>query len=173
MKILDAKQGQRCDAAEYLTFTHRRCATCKKVKAVGQFYKKNTRTARGWYWDSRCIDCRRVECKSYSKTDRTRHAERVRQWRRKNPEKAKINTFKGRLKHVYGITPEQLEAMKVAQNHRCAICDRKPAKLLIDHNHTTGKVRSLLCPTCNTFLGWYETKADTIIAFQTYLEEHT
>lgn len=45
-------------------------------------------------------------------------------------------------------------------------------RLFVDHCHTKGHVRSLLCQTCNTFLGWYEKKADTILKFQRYVENH-
>lgn len=45
MKILDGQKGKRCDEAEYLTYTHKRCPACKAVKAVSLFYRKNTQTA--------------------------------------------------------------------------------------------------------------------------------
>jgi hypothetical protein len=57
------------------------------------------------------------------------------------------------------------------QDGRCAICGRKTDRLFVDHCHTRGHVRGLLCQTCNTFLGWYEKKADTILRFQAYLED--
>jgi Recombination endonuclease VII len=59
--------------------------------------------------------------------------------------------------------------MREEQGGRCAICGRATERLLVDHCHVTGCVRGLLCYTCNTFLGWYEAKADTILQFQAYL----
>lgn len=53
---------------------------------------------------------------------------------------------------MYGLSPEQYEAMLDESGGRCALCGRE-AKLHVDHNHETGKVRGLLCVTCNTGLG--------------------
>jgi hypothetical protein len=62
--------------------------------------------------------------------------------------------------------------MRKRQNGRCAICQKKTNRLFVDHCHTKGHVRALLCQTCNTFLGWYEKKADTILKFQQYISTH-
>ena len=67
---------------------------------------------------------------------------------------------RSKLKNTYGLTPEQYDVMLEAQGSCCAICDaKKPGgrtKLFfIDHCHTTGKVRGLLCMRCNTGLGLF------------------
>lgn len=51
------------------------------------------------------------------------------------------------------ITVEQFQALVAAQNGRCALCGKVPPKLHVDHCHDTGRVRALLCSTCNTGLG--------------------
>lgn len=59
----------------------------------------------------------------------------------------------------YGLTPEQVETMLVRQNHRCAICQGERdtgRRLHVDHCHKSGAVRGLLCPRCNSQLGWFE-----------------
>ena len=44
--------------------------------------------------------------------------------------------------------------MQLEQDNRCAICGAMPKKpLFVDHCHVTGKVRGLLCVSCNTALG--------------------
>jgi hypothetical protein len=56
----------------------------------------------------------------------------------------------------------------------CAICGRPPKtrKLHVDHDHKTGKVRGLLCYTCNRFiLGRYATPAK-LRAAADYLERN-
>lgn len=59
------------------------------------------------------------------------------------------------LKHAYGITPADEEAMLVAQGGACAICGAKPKKvrLSVDHCHVTRRVRGLLCQSCNMLMG--------------------
>jgi hypothetical protein len=42
------------------------------------------------------------------------------------------------------------------QQGRCAICGEWYEKLFIDHDHKTGEVRQLLCPTCNFGLGSFK-----------------
>lgn len=53
------------------------------------------------------------------------------------------------LKQRYGITNEERQRMFVAQNGLCAIC-RKRKAVVVDHDHTSGKIRGLLCMGCNT-----------------------
>ena len=58
----------------------------------------------------------------------------------------------------YGITDEFYEDMKARQNDCCAICGKHSSEqdqaLAIDHDHDTGKVRGLLCRTCNLGIGY-------------------
>lgn len=172
MKIFDGKKGKRLNETDYLAFTHKRCPACAAVKTVDLFYRKNTATARGWAWDSHCIECRREACREYGATAKDLRNTRLRDWRKKNPAAASGVDKRRHLKQKYGLTPAQVDAMREAQDGRCAICDRRTARLFVDHCHTKGHVRSLLCQTCNTFLGWYEKKADTILRFQHYIERH-
>jgi formate dehydrogenase maturation protein FdhE len=172
VKILDGQKGKRCDEKEYLTYTHKRCPKCGAVKVVSLFYRKNTTTARGWAWDSHCIECRRAYCVSYGISNRDRRNARLRAWRIKNPIAARKNEKRAHLRRKYGLLEGQVEAMRNAQHGKCAICERTTSRLFVDHCHTKGHVRSLLCQTCNTFLGWYERKADAILRFQRYVAHH-
>lgn len=172
MKVIRGQQGKRCDEAEYLTFTHKHCSRCDQVKAVSLFYRKKTKTARGWAWDTYCIDCRRAMCRDYGQATKEARNARLRKWRRNNPKAAAAGDRRARLKAKYGLAEADLDEMRESQDSRCAICERRTSRLFVDHCHTTGQVRALLCQTCNTFLGWYEKKADTILKFQAYIEQH-
>jgi hypothetical protein len=61
-------------------------------------------------------------------------------------------------RRTYGITAAQRHNMYVDQRCKCLICLRSytPQALVIDHCHTTGRVRGLLCNVCNMQLGMYE-----------------
>lgn len=74
-------------------------------------------------------------------------------WKKENHE-----TYKNsQLKCDYGITLEDYRVLEENQGFICAVC-KEPKKenkkyFHVDHNHTTGKVRGLLCSGCNTALG--------------------
>jgi hypothetical protein len=60
----------------------------------------------------------------------------------------------------YGITLEDYDEMLHQQNGCCAICGSNDAggpgkRFVVDHNHTTGEVRGLLCNNCNRALGYF------------------
>ena len=119
------------------------CAPCGKTKPLAAFNvnRRNKSTGR----ESLCRECR--------KQARSRLA----------PVGFGINR-KHHFKKRYGITPEQYEEMERQQRGLCAICympetrvlhGRKP-RLAVDHNHSTGKVRALLCFMCNAKLATIE-----------------
>lgn len=64
----------------------------------------------------------------------------------------------------YGLTDADYMAMVAAQDGRCALCGSDPARsggrgdkwLHVDHCHSTGRVRGLLCFPCNNVLGRVE-----------------
>lgn len=75
----------------------------------------------------------------------------------------------------YGINKEQLFMMLKNQDNKCPICksefvNRKNTH--VDHNHTTGKVRELLCSRCNTTLGMLEENVETLKNMILYIEKH-
>lgn len=70
------------------------------------------------------------------------------------------------IRNQYGITLDQYNAMLDEQDHKCAICGNEDEvegrKLAIDHCHTTGKVRGLLCGKCNRGLGLFYDNQDLL-----------
>lgn len=109
-------------------------------------------------------------------TNNSKEKERVKAWKIRNSEKWKIvqakSKRKGRLRDNFGITPEQYEEMARSQDNRCALCPNTHTelhRLSVDHDHKTGKVRGLLCGTCNRKLGVYETNKQK---FEEYLKQH-
>lgn len=77
------------------------------------------------------------------------------------------------LKRNYKISLEDYNFIYESQKGKCAICgkDRKELKydLAIDHNHTTGKIRGLLCNSCNSLIGCAEDNKDIIQSAIDYL----
>lgn len=67
----------------------------------------------------------------------------------------------------YGLTQESYDGLLSRQNDHCALCPKKIQA--IDHCHSTGRVRGLLCVGCNVALNRVENK-EWIRKAQTYLE---
>jgi hypothetical protein len=77
------------------------------------------------------------------------------------------------LKRLYGITLEEYVEMFDNQNGVCAICKKEcktKNSLSVDHDHTTGKVRGLLCNACNRAIGMLGDNADILRKAAEYLE---
>jgi hypothetical protein len=141
------------------------CVKCKKMKSVENFsdvtytwHKKSkvcdkcrdvkstndVRYVGNEISELKCIDCgkfkpTKVYDKIKSKLGFTRVCKKCRRGRR--------------YKSVYGITMEEYEKMYKKQKGKCQLCGKKEKKLKVDHCHSNGQVRGLLCTTCNTGLG--------------------
>lgn len=65
-----------------------------------------------------------------------------------------------KLLRAYGITTAEYEALLKSQNGVCAICKRnvphKGDSMCVDHDHSTGAVRGILCSNCNRAIGLLE-----------------
>lgn len=72
------------------------------------------------------------------------------------------------MKKNYGVEYETYLGMVAKQGGKCAICGAEPPKnqhkkrLSIDHCHTTGEVRGLLCDPCNRGLGFFRDNQDNL-----------
>lgn len=97
-------------------------------------------------------------------------------WRKNYPERAK----NADLKKLFGISIETYNALLDVQNGRCAICHQKETdtlrgkvkSLAVDHDHNTGKIRGLLCSSCNKAIGFLRDNPEIALRAATYLEEH-
>jgi hypothetical protein len=78
------------------------------------------------------------------------------------------------MKRSYGLTFKDYETMLFNQNGVCAICSKEPPnthkkRLNVDHCHTTGKVRGLLCDACNRAIGLLKDSPDLLNKAISYL----
>lgn len=77
------------------------------------------------------------------------------------------------LRRMYGITIVEYRAMEAALGGACASCGVVPETTLhVDHDHATGKVRGLLCHSCNTALGLLKDNAEVIQKLVEYRKSH-
>jgi hypothetical protein len=125
------------------------CKICQVEQPLDNFYKQNK------YYNSYCKQC----AKSISI-----------KWKQKNPDYHPTYN----LQYKYRLTKQQHNDMLCKQNFCCAICNLSfnETKPFVDHNHTTGKVRDLLCYHCNLGIGQMRENPDILKAAIEYLQKH-
>lgn len=119
--------------------------------------------------------------KEEAENRRRKKAEYHKEWL-SNPETRERVTKYKRLWHLcrtYDITPEQYEAKEEAQKGICKICERQVVVgggnskgFHLDHNHSTGQVRDLLCLNCNHMLGNAVDDPEILRKGAAYLDHH-
>jgi hypothetical protein len=96
------------------------------------------------------------------------------EYRKKYREENKDKAKEYKLLKTYNITLNDYNEMFKKQEGKCGICKKHQNKLnrrlYVDHDHSTGKVRELLCTSCNFKLGILETVDRDI--FDVYSEKH-
>lgn len=107
------------------------------------------------------------KCRRWRKKNWERHLAYSYRWRKENPDKWKSII----IKCHYGISLSEYNVMLKKQNGVCFICGgvnpfnsrwKKRPMLHVDHNHSTNKVRGLLCSNCNNGLGCFKDNAALI-----------
>jgi Recombination endonuclease VII len=137
--------------------TEKQCAHCGKTKPVSEFNinRKHKDGLAAW-----CKPC---------------NAKNLKRWAEENKEHKRRLTFASHLRKTYGIDIDEYERMLEAQGGVCAICKEpcaRKSRLSVDHCHTTGKNRGLLCDDCNNGLGRFRDRPDLCRAAADYAELH-
>lgn len=153
------------------------CPGCSKNKGIEEFGKS---VSCRYGVRSRCRECRSAESSRHYRDnweDRKRANDR---WRAKNKNYYEEQSRNRHLLNTYGITSETYKKLHDAQDGLCAICKQPETKrskngkllaLAVDHCHDTGKVRGLLCCTCNSGIGLIGDTKDRAKATVAYLEK--
>jgi hypothetical protein len=118
--------------------------------------------------------------KTQTEEQKLRARERAKKWRKENLEWSKELDTRKQLRKKYGITLELYNELYAAQEGLCALCCKpetiklkssfKTSNLAVDHCHSTGKIRGLLCFRCNTALGQIQ-KENLAVKIVKYLGE--
>jgi len=82
------------------------------------------------------------------------------------------------LKNKFGITYLEYHILLKSQGYRCEICrseleSSRYTKFAVDHCHKTGKIRGLLCTSCNTALGLLKDSEHRLHSAIKYLQHHS
>jgi hypothetical protein len=176
------------------------CSHCKIEKSLECFSKcKNSKDGHDWKckvchkqwrkenkdyidshrktWNDAHPDIVKKAKKRWAKKNHDKILKKNKQIRAEHPEKAR----KHHLKFAYGLTLDQYNQMLQDQNGLCAICGQPETKidkqanrlkvLSVDHNHTTGQIRGLLCDRCNLGIAFFKDNSEILKSASNYLNK--
>lgn len=123
-----------------------------------------------FYHGRPCLKCgdtvRYLSCRSCASCNRESM-----QKRGYSPKKNKAAS----LMKLYGITLDDYDVMLKSQNGVCAVCHsscKTGRSLAVDHCHSTGAVRGLLCANCNRAIGLFQEDRSRMTAAIAYIDRH-
>lgn len=140
------------------------CATCLLVLPLSAFHRN------AWGNQGLSSDC--GKCRN----------EKNRARRKANPHAEREYARNTALKADYGLSRADYDSLVAAQHNLCLICQRperrkskfgKVFELSVDHDHETGRVRGLLCFSCNTALGQLGDCLGWVERAAAYLRQHS
>lgn len=108
---------------------------------------------------------KRQASRAHYEKNKEQQIEKARQRRLENPRVQWAHN----LRSKYKITIEQWTEMLIAQSGRCAICLDPMLDPHVDHDHSTGRVRGLLCTNCNTGIGKFKDSPERLASAIRYL----
>lgn len=123
------------------------CPNCKLPKVLEEFGLAGKKLSRYNSWCKKCDAAKKLAYHHKMMLDPDYR------------EKRRMKSLNDRYMGAYGITYQDKLDMFKNQNGLCEICKKEmsmPNKCSVDHDHQTGKIRGLLCPKCNTGLGYIE-----------------
>lgn len=132
------------------------CPKCKTEKPL-ELFNKHAKERDGL--QRLCRDCQKESNRKYLST-----------------EKGATTTRQAHLRRKYSIDLQTYEELLLSQGNKCKICrvdsnpDSRAGYFVIDHNHTTGDIRGLLCTKCNALLGLAQDSEDILERAKQYLQ---
>jgi hypothetical protein len=140
------------------------CTKCHETKPLSEFFKDARNTGpKGLGVGANCKSCNKKKKRKWYDDNLTHYKEYNQSYYEANKVRQKIRK--------YGLKPTEYEHLLSQQNNKCAICGEPPngKALAIDHDHATGKVRGLLCHSCNNGLGRFKDSIELLHKAASYL----
>lgn len=146
---------------------NKNCRGCGKSHLIDEyeFRISNGKKTR----QSRCKKCRAEYSKQQAILFPEKIKERSRQYAKKRPDRVKMWAMRSRWKR-WGHNPDEVEKFIIDHREKgCRICGLLD-KLVVDHNHSTGRLRGMLCSECNFGLGKFKDSKELLLKAFKYLE---
>jgi hypothetical protein len=141
------------------------CVNCHQVKATTDFYRLSKQKSGLNPWCKVCVN-------EYNRAYTDANRERYQEWRRRS-------ALRRWAKQKLGIDTDAYEGLIARAGGRCEICGRAERTtstnghsfmLALDHDHSTGAVRGMVCRPCNTALGCAQENPVLLRKLADYLE---
>jgi hypothetical protein len=155
-KQIRRSECRQCSAKRYEQWEY------KNTEHKKEYYEKNKKiiSLKNKTWKEKNLDRVKKQRKERDMKNKEKLQSQRKAYRTKYAQQEKNYA----LKRKFGISLEEYNLMFEKQKGACAICNRpervmcegKIKNLCIDHNHDTGKVRQLLCNSCNTAIGFFD-----------------
>ena len=154
------------------------CCRCKQEKDISLF-GKDKKSKDGLTYP--CLSCKNKSARESEKKNPEKKKQRSKEWyhrvKAEQPNKFPKQRREAKFKRVYGITTDEYLEMLQIQNYKCVTCGKEheetdQEKLRVDHCHTTGKVRGLLCHHCNISLGLLKENIQVLESLKAYVLKH-
>jgi len=158
------------------------CKSCGEEKDIEDFYNKR----------NSCKDCVKARASMYQKNNRAKinakrqknrvyvyNPEKSKEYAKRHREKYKeafIYTDRAKVHNKYKVSEEFIRDLMDEQGGCCSICGcslvnpDSNKNYCIDHDHTTGIVRGLLCSSCNCGIGFLKDDINLLHNAIRYLE---
>ena len=163
----------------------KQCSECKKEgrgpKPLSDFCKGSDKDGL----QSMCREHTRAYNRAWVKKNPEKNRAKGARFRKVSPVAYRAMSLRANLKRSYGITVADYDAMFVAQEGKCAICEcllvsqsdtsrefkgHPPNDVgRVDHCHATGRIRGLLCFSCNVGLGKFRDDEELMLKAVRYL----
>jgi hypothetical protein len=149
----------------------KRCTICKAIKPESAF--SHNRIYHDGL-DRTCKPCRNAASHAYDQKNKTTLNTKQLERYHRNPQKYADRDLRKR----FGLPLGSYDQMLAAQDGKCAICGKPPPngrtrRLHVDHCHDTGKVRALLCMSCNNGLGRFNHDPAIMRIASSYVEQYS
>lgn len=122
------------------------CKDCGNTKPLSAFYKAQTKDG----FRSDCKECGKARARIWNKNNQEKRRASYSRFVESNPSKPREYY----LRANYNMSTVEYESLLAHQNGVCAMCGKECStgkRLAVDHDHTTGAVRGLLCTLCNKY----------------------
>lgn len=133
------------------------CTKCKEAKPLTEYSLKRPKNRKPGL-QPRCKSC----C-----------AKDTQLWNESNKETSRDRY----LQRTYGISEKEYNARLLAQDNKCIICDTEfqtdkfgSKYPVVDHCHTNGHIRGILCNECNRGLGYFHDSREALYKAALYVQ---